>query len=289
MVFVALKFSKNKVPKTKKEHKIERGLQKTEKIVYNCDCMITSHKTSKQKQNSRGRGIFMKKSLVLVMALVLVVAFAFADEVGRATLGTDKGVITAGDPLNVSFTLSVEDVADDVTTIEVMGDEVADNVFVMLIKDLPNEDATYEAQKVVDKDAQKTTYFIKAKELVGTMGNIYAELRDWNGEKVAEATKEFAWKGTTWTDTLQLVPEVEGLYTVIAYIEFADGTRMELKGWEGYAQLVALDNYMKEVPGFTPEVDGANSLTVNAGVEFMYAKAAATEQTDAPEDYTYLG
>src|SRR6056297_502442 len=296
MVFVALKFSKNKVPKTKKEHKIERGLQKTEKIVYNCDCMITSHKTSKQKQNSRGRGIFMKKSLVLVMALVLVVAFAFADEVGRATLGTDKGVITAGDPLNVSFTLSVEDVAEDVTTIEVMGDEVADNVFVMLIKDLPNEDATYEAQKVVDPDAQKTTYYIKAKELVGTMGNIYAELRDWNGEVVAEATKEFAWKGTTWTDTLQLVPEVEGLYSVLAYIEFADGTRMELKGWDGHAQLVALDKYVKEtVPGARPvlvDADGneleygsANTLTVNAGVEFMYAKAA----DEQGQDYTYMG
>jgi len=230
----------------------------------------------------------MKKSLVLVMALVLVVAFAFADEVGRATLGTDKGVITAGDPLNVSFTLSVEDVAEDVTTIEVMGDEVADNVFVMLIKDLPNEDATYEAQKVVDPDAQKTTYYIKAKELVGTLGNIYAELRDWNGEVVASATKEFAWKGTTWTDTLQLTPAVEGLYTVIAYIEFADGTRMELKGWEGYAQLVALDSYIKEVPGFTPEVDGANSLTVNAGVEFMYAKAAESLDSQL-DDYTYLG
>ncbi len=240
----------------------------------------------------------MKKSLVLVMALVLVVAFAFADEVGKASLGTDKGVITAGDPLNVSFTLSVEDVADDVTTIEVMGDEVADDVFVMLIKDLPNEDATYEAQKVVDPDAQKTTYYIKAQELVGTKGNIYAELRDWNGEKVAEATEEFAWKGTTWTDTLQLVPEVEGLYTVIAYIEFEDGTRMELKGWEGYAQLVALDNYMKEtVPGLEAWVsnDGGytaaeygsyNELTVNAGVEFMYAKANPESQAS---DSTYLG
>ena len=154
----------------------------------------------------------MKKSLVLVMALVLVVAFAFADEVGKASLGLDKGVVTAGDPLTVSFSLVLEDVADDVTTIEVMGDEVADNVFVMLIKDLPNEDATYEAQKVVDPDAQKTTYYIKAKELVGTLGNVYAELRDWNGKVVASATKEFAWKGTTWTDSLQLVPEVEGLY-----------------------------------------------------------------------------
>jgi hypothetical protein len=244
-------------------------------------------KDLKTKTKFKREGYFMKKSLVLVMALVLVVSFAFADEVGRATLGTDKGVITAGDPLNVSFTLTVEDKAEDVTTIEVMGDEVADNVFVMLIKDMPNQDATYEAQKVVDPDAQKTTYYIKAKELVGTKGNIYAELRDWNGEVVASATKEFAWKGTTWTDTLQLTPAVEGLYTVIAYIEFADGTRMELKGWEGYAQLVALDNYMKEVPGFTPEVDGANSLTVNAGVEFMYAKAAEG-QTDAT-DLTYLG
>src|SRR6056297_3479377 len=174
MRYVALKFSKDKVPKSKKEHKNERGLQKTKKIVYNYDCMITSHKTSKQKQNSRGRGIFMKKSLVLVMALVLVVAFAFADQVGYAELSVDKGVITAGDPLNVNFTLTLEDVAEDVTTIEVMGDEVADNIFVMLIKDLPNEDATYEAQKVVDADAQKTTYFIKAKELAGTKGHVYA-------------------------------------------------------------------------------------------------------------------
>jgi hypothetical protein len=245
-------------------------------------------KDLKTKTKFKREGYFMKKSLVLVMALVLVVSFAFADEVGRATLGTDKGVITAGDPLNVSFTLTVEDKAEDVTTIEVMGDEVADNVFVMLIKDMPNQDATYEAQKVVDPDAQKTTYYIKAKELVGTKGNIYAELRDWNGDKVAEATKEFAWKGTTWTDTLQLVPEKEGLYTVVAYIEFADGTRMELKGWDGYAQLVALDKYVKEVPGFVPEVDGANKLTVNAGVEFMYAKA--TEELDSQaNDYTYLG
>src|SRR6056297_613507 len=147
MVFVALKFSKNKVPKTKKEHKIERGLQKTEKIVYNCDCMITSHKTSKQKQNSRGRGIFMKKSLVLVMALVLVVAFAFAangERVGLAELSTDKGVVTKGDALAVNFTVKLHNADPELTTIDVIGDEISDNVFVMLIKDLPADDVAYD-------------------------------------------------------------------------------------------------------------------------------------------------
>jgi len=240
----------------------------------------------------------MKKSLVLVMALVLVVAFAFADEVGTASLGLNKGVVTAGEPLTVSYTLSVENVAEDVTTIEVMGDEVADNVFVMLIKDLPNEDATYEAQKVVDADAQKTTYYIKAKELVGTQGKIYAELRDWNGVVVASAEKEFAWKGTLWTDYLELVPAAEGLYEVIAYIEFADGTRMELKGWGGHAQLIALDKYMKEtVPGLeayvsnnggysAAEFGAYNYLSVSAGMEFMYAKGNADLEI---EDSPYLG
>lgn len=238
----------------------------------------------------------MKKSLVLVMVLALVAAFAFADEIGTAALSTDKGVVTAGEPVNVEFMLTVEDNADDVTTIEVMGDEVSDNVFVMLIKDAPN-DATYEAQKVVDQDAKKTTYFIKAKELMGTMGKVYAKLVNWKNETVAEASEDFEWKNNTLSKTLSLVPPVEGLYTVMAYIEFADGTRMELKGWDGYAQLVALDNYIKEtVPGMRAYLEtdddevaygAANTLTVNAGVEFMYAKAAEG-QTDAT-DLTYLG
>lgn len=241
----------------------------------------------------------MKKSLVLVMVLALVAAFAFADEIGTAALSTDKGVVTAGEAVNVEFTLAVEDNADDVTTIEVMGDEVSDNVFVMLIKDAPN-DATYEAQKVVDQDAKKTTYFIKAKELMGTKGKVYAKLVNWKNETVAEATEDFEWKNNTITKTLSLVPPVEGLYTVMAYIEFADGTRMELKGWDGYAQLVALDNYVKEtIPGLAAELntkaDGsgdtleygaANKLTVNAGVEFMYAKASETSNAS---DLTYLG
>jgi hypothetical protein len=290
-----LTFCEDTVPKRKSEDEIERGLQKTEKLVYNSDCMITSQKTSKQKQNSRGRGIFMKKSLVLVMVLALVAAFAFADEIGTAALSTDKGVVTAGDAVNVEFMLTVEDNADDVTTIEVMGDEVSDNVFVMLIKDAPN-DATYEAQKVVDQDAKKTTYFIKAKELMGTMGKVYAKLVNWKNETVAEASEDFEWKNNTLSKTLSLVPPVEGLYTVMAYIEFADGTRMELKGWDGYAQLVALDNYVKEtIPGLAAELQdddentlaygSANTLTVQAGVEFMYA-ATDTENVDP---YTYLG
>ncbi|HPJ89198.1 MAG TPA: hypothetical protein PLO84_08735 [Thermotogota bacterium] len=290
---MSLKFGENIVPNQKNENKIERGLQKTEKLVYNSDCMITSQKTSKQKQNSRGRGIFMKKSLVLVMVLALVAAFAFADEIGTAALSTDKGVVTAGEAVNVEFSLTVEDNADDVTTIEVMGDEVSDNVFVMLIKDAPN-DATYEAQKVVDQDAKKTTYFIKAKELMGTMGKVYAKLVNWKNETVAEASEDFEWKNNTLTKTLSLVPPVEGLYTVMAYIEFADGTRMELKGWDGYAQLVALDNYVKStLPGLTASLSddavygSANTLTVSAGVEFMYA-ATDTTNTDV-DPYTYFG
>jgi hypothetical protein len=237
----------------------------------------------------------MKKSLVLVMVLALVAAFAFADEIGTAALSTDKGVVTAGEAVNVGFTLAVEDNADDVTTIEVMGDEVSDNVFVMLIKDAPN-DATYEAQKVVDQDAKKTTYFIKAKELMGTKGKVYAKLVNWKNETVAEATEDFEWKNNTITKTLSLVPPVEGLYTVMAYIEFADGTRMELKGWDGYAQLVALDNYVKEtIPGLAAELKvgkkvvdygAANTLTVNAGAEFMYAKA---KETASATDLMYAG
>jgi len=282
---MSLKFGENIVPNQKNENKIERGLQKTEKLVYNSDCMITSQKTSKQKQNSRGRGIFMKKSLVLVMVLALVAAFAFADEIGTAALSTDKGVVTAGEAVNVEFSLTVEDNADDVTTIEVMGDEVSDNVFVMLIKDAPN-DATYEAQKVVDQDAKKTTYFIKAKELMGTMGKVYAKLVNWKNETVAEASEDFEWKNNTLTKTLSLVPPVEGLYTVMAYIEFADGTRMELKGWDGYAQLVALDKYVKQtVPGLAAELSGGNKISVSAGVEYMTNFGVASDTTFEANQY----
>ena len=237
----------------------------------------------------------MKKSLVLVMALVLVVAFAFADQTATVTLGLDKGVVTAGDPITVSFNLVVENVAEDVTTIEVMGDEVADNVFVMLIKDLPNDDATYEARKVVDDMAMKTTYFIKAKELPGDAGVFHAHLVDWYGNVVEGQTFDvpFSWKGNHNDGVILLTPPTEGLYNVVAYIKFDEETQpLELQSnFGGSADIIALDDYVKAagIDGLTPVLDPAvNTLQVSAGVEFMYAKAAEELGSQA-EDYTYLG
>jgi hypothetical protein len=55
---MSLKFGENIVPNQKNENEIERGLQKTEKLVYNSDCMITSQKTSKQNKIQEG-GVFL--------------------------------------------------------------------------------------------------------------------------------------------------------------------------------------------------------------------------------------
>jgi len=64
---------------------------------------------------------------------------------------------------------------------------------------------------------------------------------------------------------------------------------MELKGWGGHAQLIALDNYVKAagIDGLTPVLDpAANTLEVRAGVEYMHAEGNAALQTP---NYDYLG
>ncbi len=225
----------------------------------------------------------MKKGLLVVLVLAMVFTFAFADETGLVSLGTDKGVVTVGEPVTVSYSLEVQDMSDQITTIEVMGDEIADNVFVMLIKDAPNN-AQYEATKAVDADAKKTTYYIKAVELVGKKGVLKASLMNWKNEVVASKEVPFEWKDDMFTDSVELVPAAEGIYTVKASIEFDDGTVMSLEDWQGYAQLVALKKYVEEtIPGLRAdlvwnkdawnetvvEYGAANKLVVSAGVEYM--------------------
>jgi len=239
----------------------------------------------------------MKKGLLVVLVLAMVFTFAFADETGLVSLGTDKGVVTVGEPVTVSYSLEVQDMSDQITTIEVMGDEIADNVFVMLIKDAPNN-AQYEATKEVDADAKKTTYYIKAVELVGKKGTFKAELVNWKNEVVASKEVPFEWKDDLYTESIELVPATEGIFTVKASIEFEDGTVMALEDWQGKAQLVALKKYVEEtIPGLRAdlvhdkgkwyesvvEYGAANELTVSAGVEYMQT---LPEQGDAK---TYLG
>ncbi|HPE68896.1 MAG TPA: hypothetical protein P5560_05400 [Thermotogota bacterium] len=209
----------------------------------------------------------MKKAVFLALVLVVAFTFAFAQD-GTITFLLEKGVVTAGEAVDVTFMLEETNVDDTVKTIEVLGNEVSDNVFVMLIKDAPNN-AAYEATKEVDADAKKTVYYIRATELAGQMVTLNAILLDWNGEEVANISKEIEWDESAFTDVISLTPAAEGIYTVHASIILEDGTEIAME--EG--QLVALKNYLEvpaELAGLKPYLSPANStLKIKTGVEFM--------------------
>ena len=212
----------------------------------------------------------MKKVLLLAMVLVFALSFAFAQD-GKITFLQDSGIVTVGAPVNVSFVIEEVAVDSDVTTIEVQGDEISDNVFVMLIKDAPTN-KVYEATKVVNDAAKKTVYYIRAKELTGTTIKLHAELIDWNGKPVEGAVDtEVVWKEEMLTEVIPLTPALEGIYTVNAWIQLEGGETIKMES----GQLVAMKKYIEQaVPGLTPYLanDAGNDeyvLKVKTGVEYM--------------------
>jgi hypothetical protein len=217
----------------------------------------------------------MKKALLVVMVLVLAMSLSFA-AAGKVSFLVDKGVVTAGDPVNVTFTLEETEVEEGLTTISVLGEQLTPNVWVMLVQ---GGNAQYEATKQVDEDGKKTVYYIRAMELKGQMVTLYAKLSDWNGKVIKEESKSVEWDESAFSDVIALVPAAEGIYSVDASITLEDGTVIAM----GAGQLVAMKKFIEQnVDGLTPILgyqsykDGRTGvekneyvLKVKTGVEFM--------------------
>ncbi|HQN22934.1 MAG TPA: hypothetical protein PLD70_11500, partial [Thermotogota bacterium] len=177
----------------------------------------------------------MKKALLVVMVLVFAMSLSFA-AAGKVSFLVDKGVVTAGDPVNVTFTLEETEVEEGLTTISVLGEQLTPNVWVMLVQ---GGNAQYEATKAVDEEGKKTVYYIRAMELQGQMVTLYAKLTDWNGTIVKEESKTVEWDESAFSDVVALVPAAEGIYSVDASITLEDGTVIAM----GAGQLVAMKKF----------------------------------------------
>jgi len=210
----------------------------------------------------------MKKALLVVMVLVFAMSLSFA-AAGKVSFLVDKGVVTAGDPVNVTFTLEETEVEEGLTTISVLGEQLTPNVWVMLVQ---GGNAQYEATKAVDEEGKKTVYYIRAMELQGQMVTLYAKLTDWNGTIVKEESKTVEWDESAFSDVVALVPAAEGIYSVDASITLEDGTVIAM----GAGQLVAMKKFIEQnVDGLKPYLGSGTtvkdeySLTVKTGIEFM--------------------
>lgn len=217
----------------------------------------------------------MKKALLVVMVLVFAMSLSFA-AAGKVSFLVDKGVVTAGDPVNVTFTLEETEVEEGLTTISVLGEQLTPNVWVMLVQ---GGNAQYEATKAVDEEGKKTVYYIRAMELQGQMVTLYAKLTDWNGTIVKEESKTVEWDESAFSDVVALVPAAEGIYSVDASITLEDGTVIAM----GAGQLVAMKKFIEQnVDGLTPYLGRATAadgrtglakdeyvLKVKTGIEFM--------------------
>ena len=217
----------------------------------------------------------MKKALLVVMVLVFAMSLSFA-AAGKVSFLVDKGVVTAGDPVNVTFTLEETEVEEGLTTISVLGEQLTPNVWVMLVQ---GGNAQYEATKAVDEEGKKTVYYIRAMELQGQMVTLYAKLTDWNGTIVKEESKTVEWDESAFSDVVALVPAAEGIYSIDASITLEDGTVIAM----GAGQLVAMKKFIEQtVPGLEPLLgrssigDGYTGiakdeyvLKVKTGIEFM--------------------
>ncbi|NLH18465.1 MAG: hypothetical protein GX462_00205 [Thermotogaceae bacterium] len=205
----------------------------------------------------------MKKALLVVLVLVFAMSLSFA-AAGKVSFLVDKGVVTAGDPVKVTFTLEETEVEEGLTTISVLGEQLTPNVWVMLVQ---GGNAQYEATKAVDEEGKKTVYYIRAMELKGQKVTLYAKLTDWNGKVIKQEKKDVQWKEDAYSDVIALVPAAEGIYSIDASITLEDGTVIAM----GAGQLVALKKYIEQkVAGLEPYLSPSQySLTVKTGVEFM--------------------
>jgi len=205
----------------------------------------------------------MKKALLVVLVLVFAMSLSFA-AAGKVSFLVDKGVVTAGDPVKVTFTLEETEVEEGLTTISVLGEQLTPNVWVMLVQ---GGNAQYEATKAVDEEGKKTVYYIRAMELKGQKVTLYAKLTDWNGKVIKQEKKDVQWKEDAYSDVIALVPAAEGIYSIDASITLEDGTVIAM----GAGQLVAMKKYVEQtIDGLKASLSPAQySLTVKTGIEFM--------------------
>ncbi len=234
----------------------------------------------------------MRKVVLFALAAVLVMGLTFAAQQGTVELLQGSGVVTVGDPLVLTYTLSMgyEDVATRV--VEVKGDKVEDNVIVMLLQD-SSAGAVYQAKKEVYPTEQRTVYYISAAELKGTDVKLVAVMRDWNGKIVAQKELAVAWKQDNEVYTIELYPEAEGIYSVMAWVQLKDGTRLSMVE---AGQLIALKKYMEAADWdwLTASKSGNYFLQVRTGVELLVAfdddgKIAGTEGAQRETPPMHLG